>query len=144
SRADGHLLWSTQIDSNDAAIVTSSPVAYGNEIVVGVASNEEADAVEANYPCCSFRGAVVAVDATSGQILWKTYTVPSVNTSPQEDNYHGGDSNPPCTGENPASGCDYSGGAVWATPTIDPQTNQVFVGTGNNYTAPDAAVTCAQ
>jgi polyvinyl alcohol dehydrogenase (cytochrome) len=135
SRTDGRLLWSTQVDSNPAAIVTSNPVAYGNEIVVGVASNEEADAESATYPCCGFRGAVVALSADTGKVLWKTYTVPS--------NSNGGDTNKPCTGENPAAGCGYTGGAVWATPTIDPLTNQVFVGTGNNYTAPDAAVACA-
>ena len=136
SRATGKLIWSTQIDSNPAAIVTSSPIAIGNRIVVGVASNEEADAESASYPCCSFRGAVVSLDATTGKLLWKTYMVPSNNG--------GGDTNIPCASPNPASGCGYTGGAVWATPTIDPLTNQVFVGTGNNYTAPDAAVACAE
>ena len=135
NRSTGKLIWSTQIDSNPAAIVTSSPVSVGNRIVVGVASNEEADAESASYPCCSFRGAVVSLDATTGKLLWKTYMVPSNNG--------GGDTNIACASANPASGCGYTGGAVWATPTIDPVTNQVFVGTGNNYTAPDAAVACA-
>ncbi|MGH2914358.1 MAG: PQQ-binding-like beta-propeller repeat protein [Solirubrobacteraceae bacterium] len=134
-RGTGNLLWSTQIDSHPAAIVTSNPVAIGDRIVVGIASNEEADAESATYPCCGFRGAVVSLDATNGNILWKTYTVPSNNG--------GGDSNTPCASASPASGCGYTGGAVWATPTIGPLTNQVFVGTGNNYTAPDAATACA-
>lgn len=134
-RATGNLLWSTQVDSNPAAVVTSSPIAYRNEIVVGVASNEEADAVNPHYPCCSFRGALVALNDSTGKILWKTYTVPSNNG--------GGDSNTPCAAPNPATGCGYTGGAIWATPTINPVTNQVFVGTGNNYTAPDAAAACA-
>ena len=136
SRADGHLLWSAQVDGNPGAIVTSSPVGWGDEIVVGVASNEEADAESPSYPCCSFRGAVVALDANTGKLLWKTYTIPS-NTS------SGGDSNTPCASSGPPTGCGYTGGAVWATPTIDPLTNQVFVGTGNNYTTPDAATACA-
>ena len=135
NRANGHLIWSTEIDSDPAAVVTSNPVALGNEIVVGVSSQEEDDAVDPNYDCCGFRGAVVAVDAVTGKLLWKTYTVPS-NTST------GGDENTPCAAPNGPSGCGYSGGAVWATPTIDPLTGQVFVGTGNNYTAPDAAVAC--
>jgi len=135
NRANGNLLWSTQVDTNHAAIITSSPVAWGDKIIVGIASNEEADAVSPAYPCCSFRGAVVALNADNGKLLWKTYTVPSNTTA-------GGDSNTPCASSNPAAGCGYSGGAVWATPTIDPETNQVFVGTGNNYTAPDSAVAC--
>jgi polyvinyl alcohol dehydrogenase (cytochrome) len=133
-RSTGNLIWSTQVDSNQAAVITSNPVNVGNEIVVGVASNEEFDATQAGYPCCSFRGAVVALNATTGQIMWKTYTIPSSSS--------GGDSNQPCAAPNGPSGCDYSGGAVWGTPTINPQTNQVFVGTGNNYTAPDSAVAC--
>ena len=136
NRTNGNLIWSTQIDSNGAAFVTSSPVNVGNEVVVGVASNEEADAESASYPCCTFRGAVVALDATTGHLLWKTYTVPS-------NNPNGGDSNLPCAQANPASGCGFTGGAVWATPTIDTATNQVFVGTGNNYTATDSAASCA-
>jgi polyvinyl alcohol dehydrogenase (cytochrome) len=144
NRSDGSLAWSTQVDSNRAAIVTSSPVAHGNEIVVGVASNEEVDSTRPNYPCCSFRGAVIALDANTGQVRWKTYTVPSTNPTGNPD------SNAPCTGtgsangDNGPTGCDYTGGAVWATPTIDPQTGQVFVATGNNYTTPDGAATCAQ
>ncbi len=135
NRYTGNLIWSTEVDNNPAAIITSNPVVYDGVVIVGIASNEEADAESASYPCCSFRGAVIAVNATHGNILWKTYTVPS-NTSA------GGDSNTPCTSDNPAAGCGYTGGAVWGTPTIDPATAQVFVGTGNNYTAPDAAVAC--
>jgi polyvinyl alcohol dehydrogenase (cytochrome) len=136
SRGDGRLLWSTQVDTNPAAIITSNAVAMGNEVVVGVASNEEADAEAASYPCCSFRGAVVALNAVTGRLMWKTYMVPS--NSPA-----GGDTNIPCASPNGPHGCGYTGGAVWATPTIDPLTNQVFVGTGNNYTTPDAAEACA-
>jgi polyvinyl alcohol dehydrogenase (cytochrome) len=136
NRSNGNLIWSTEVDNNPAAIITSNPVNYGNEIVVGVASNEEADAEASSYDCCSFRGAVVALDAATGKLLWKTYTVPSNNPA-------GGDSNIQCAGSNPAHGCGYTGGAVWGTPTIDPNTNQVFVGTGNNYTTPDAATACA-
>lgn len=136
NRKNGNLIWSTEVDTNPAAIITSNPVAVGNEIVVGVASNEEADAESPSYPCCSFRGAVVAVNAKTGHMLWKTYTVPS-NTGSN------GDSNTPCASSNPAAGCGYTGGGVWSTPTVDEATNQIFVGTGNNYTAPDAAVACA-
>lgn len=133
-RRTGRLLWSTQIDSNPAAQVPSNPVALGHRIVVGVSSNEEVDANSPSYHCCTFRGAVVELNA-AGHILWKTYTVPSNNG--------GGDSNAPCATENPATGCGYTGNAVWSTPTIDPRTGQVFVATGNNYTSPDAATACA-
>ncbi len=128
NRFTGKLLWSTQVESNPAAIITSNPVVYGNEVVVGVSSNEEDDALFSFYPCCTFRGSVVALSADTGQILWKTYTVP-VNAGP-------------CTVHSPPAGCGYSGGAVWDAPAIDPATDSVYVGTGNNYTVPDAAAAC--
>jgi polyvinyl alcohol dehydrogenase (cytochrome) len=81
SRADGRLLWITQVDSHPAAQVTANPVVVGNRVIVGVASNEEADAASASYQCCTFRGSVLALDASSGRILWKTYTVPA-NSGP--------------------------------------------------------------
>ena len=71
---------------------------------------------------------MVALNAKTGQILWKTYTVPP--------------NNGPCTSSNPPAGCGYSGGAVWDTPAINSTANAVYVGTGNNYTTPDEATAC--
>jgi len=128
SRSTGKLLWSTQVDSHLAAIITANPVVAGGKVIVGVSSSEEGRAESAKYPCCTFRGSVVALNAETGQMLWKTYTVP-----PNDG---------PCTSDDPATGCGYSGGAVWDTPAIDPAANAVYVGTGNNYTAPDEANQC--
>lgn len=127
NRSTGKLIWNTQVNSNPAAIITGNPVVYGNEVIVGVSSNEETDTLDPFYPCCSFRGSVVALSAATGQMLWKTYDMPPSST---------------CTASNPPSGCGYSGGAVWGTPAIDPATNSVYIGTGNNYTETDAANAC--
>jgi polyvinyl alcohol dehydrogenase (cytochrome) len=127
----GALLWSTQVDSHPAAIITGSPVVAGGKVLVGVSSNEETDAANTAYPCCTFRGSVVALNPANGQIEWQTYTVAP-------------NSGLPCTSDNPPAGCGYSGGAVWDSPAVDLATKTVFIGTGNNYTAPDTAVACAQ
>jgi polyvinyl alcohol dehydrogenase (cytochrome) len=146
----GALLWHRQVDSNAAAVITANPVVAGGKLIVGVASNEEAAALFAEfglpYQCCTFRGKVVALDPSSGAELWHTYTIPWNMGSATSANP---DSNTPCTatsetsGDSP-SGCDYSGGAVWDTPAVDVGAGRVFLGTGNNYTAPDAAAACAQ
>lgn len=105
----GNLKWKTQLDTHPLAIDTGSPVVYNNTVFVGVASSEEAAAIDPTYPCCSFRGSVVALNATTGQMEWKTYTVPP----------------------------RYSGGAVWgSTLAVDPSRNSLYVTTGNNYTTP--------
>jgi polyvinyl alcohol dehydrogenase (cytochrome) len=109
--ATGNLIWKTQLESpaNDPfAIISASPVVVGGTVFTGVASIEEAIAANPLYAaCCKARGSVVAVNANTGAIKWKTYTVPA----------------------------DYNGGGVWGSnPVVDGGT--VFVGTGNNYTKP--------
>jgi polyvinyl alcohol dehydrogenase (cytochrome) len=119
-RTTGAPLWSVQVDTDPASIVTGSPTVYQGVVYVGVSSYDESDSAL----CCTFRGTVVALSAATGQILWKTYTVPSDNS--------GSDSNLPGY---------YSGGAVWGSaPVVDPATGLLYVATGDNYSVP--AGTC--
>jgi polyvinyl alcohol dehydrogenase (cytochrome) len=119
--ATGARKWITRADAHPAAQITGSAVIDKNVVYVGVSSSEEASAENPDYQCCTFRGSVVALSESSGKVLWKTYTVPANGGKP------GG----------------YSGGAIWgSTPAIDPATNSVYVGTGNNYLIPAAADTC--
>ena len=120
NRDDGSLVWITHVDNHPAAVITGSPVVAGNIVYVGVSSNEESLATDPAYPCCSFRGSVVALDAVSGRMLWKTYTVPDNGGAP------GG----------------YSGGAVWQPPAIDPAAGVLYFGTGNNYDVPQSVKDC--
>jgi len=115
-RTTGALLWSVQVDTDPASIITGSPTVYNGVVYVGVSSYDESDGLL----CCTFRGAVVALSAATGQILWKTYTVPSNN--------NGSDSNLPGY---------YSGNGVWGSaPVVDPTTGLLYVGTGDNYSVP--------
>ena len=72
----GALLWITQIDSHPAAIITGSPVVVGDTIYEGVSSAEEGLAEQPGYACCTFRGSIVALNADTGKIRWKRYTIP--------------------------------------------------------------------
>jgi polyvinyl alcohol dehydrogenase (cytochrome) len=115
-RTSGSLLWSVQVDTDPASIITGSPTVYNGVVYVGVSSYDESD----SQLCCTFRGAVVALSAATGQILWKTYTVPSNN--------NGSDSN--LTDY-------YSGGGVWGSaPVVDPATGLLYAATGDNYSVP--------
>ena len=103
----GALRWRTQLDAHPLAVDTQSPVVYDGSVYVGVASLEEAAAADPNYSCCSFRGSVMKVDAATGAIQWKTYTVP----------------------------LGYTGGSVWGSTIVpDPARGVVYATTGNNYT----------
>jgi polyvinyl alcohol dehydrogenase (cytochrome) len=119
-RKTGDRRWITQVDSHPAAVITGSPVVFGGVVYIGVSSIEEGLATNPAYPCCSFRGSVVALDAKNGTILWKTFDMPD----------NGGQTD------------QYSGGAVWQPPAIDPKRGTLFIGTGNNYTVPADVVAC--
>ena len=112
----GNLLWRTQADSFPYSIVTQSAVANGQDVYVGVSSFEEFfSAVIPGYLCCTFRGSVLDLNAATGQIKWRTYTVPT----------------------------GYSGGAVWgSTNAIDTGRGSLYVSTGNNYSLPGSVITC--
>jgi len=75
-RNKGTLQWITHVESHSAAIITGSPVVFDGIVYVGVSSNEENLAANPAFPCCTFRGSVVALDAKTGAILWKTFDMP--------------------------------------------------------------------
>src|ERR1700719_1660906 len=68
-RETGTIRWMTQVDTHPAAIITGSPVVFDGVVYIGISSNEETLALNPAYPCCSFRGSVVALDAKSGAML---------------------------------------------------------------------------
>jgi polyvinyl alcohol dehydrogenase (cytochrome) len=118
-RFTGRLRWTAKADSHPAAIVTSSPVYYKGRLYVGVSSREWQLTSDDTYPCCTFGGKVVSLDARTGRVLWSYRTVPPaqrVGTWP-----------------NGTPKFEPSGGGVWATPAIDPVTHTLYAGTGQNY-----------
>ena len=121
--ATGALDWTRRVDDHPLARITASPVLYRDRLYVSVASLEEGAGTSPRYPCCTFRGSVVALRAAGGDVAWKTYTIaePPAPTrlSPAGVQMHGP-----------------SGAGVWNAPTIDPPRNALYVGTGNNYSRP--------
>jgi polyvinyl alcohol dehydrogenase (cytochrome) len=107
--ATGALNWKTQLESSDPwAMISTAVSVYNGLVYAGVASNEELVAAFGG-PCCFARGSVVAVDASTGAIMWKTRTTPP----------------------------GYSGVSVWGSnPVVDPARGSLYVGTGNNFSHP--------
>ncbi len=120
NRQTGALHWIALVDKNPAAVITGAPVVAGNTVVVGVSSSEEGLADQPGYPCCTFRGSVVALDAGTGKLLWQAFTVP----------------------DNQGATGGYSGNAIWQPPAIDSANGIVYIGTGNNYDVPQAVQDC--
>ena len=117
SRKTGALLWRTRLDEHKATMVTGSPTIHAGVVYIGTSSTEAALAVDPSYPCCTFRGAAIALDLGTGKTLWKTHTVPE----------------------------GYSGGPIWGgPPVIDARRGRVIFGSGNNYTAPEPVYACVK
>ncbi|MBW2419522.1 MAG: PQQ-binding-like beta-propeller repeat protein, partial [Deltaproteobacteria bacterium] len=137
--ATGNLLWSTLVDGHPGAKITSSPVIHGDTVYVGVASWEEDLAITSSaaqfggdpmdpYPCCSFIGSVVALDLMNGDILWQTFLAPG---SDVPDGIL-------VPGDVGFVGVAVDGG----NPSIDPDRNQIYIPTSNNYAVPEKARQC--
>src|SRR5689334_10424213 len=71
-RLTGAKRWSTLIDADPAAMVTTSPVVNGDTVYVGTASRVE---FGDGHPV-RFRGSVVALDAVTGAVRWRRYMAP--------------------------------------------------------------------
>src|SRR5262245_34103179 len=120
----GKTIWKTKVDDHFLARITGAPVLYRNRLYVPVSSFEETAGRDAKYECCKFRGSIVALDAYTGKIIWKTFTVQE-EPKPFKKNSSGTQMYGP------------AGGAIWAAPTIDPKRRLIYSGTGNSYTDVD-------
>jgi polyvinyl alcohol dehydrogenase (cytochrome) len=121
--ATGQLLWKTKVDDFPLARITSSVSFHNGRVYAGVASGEEVGSVPNDYQCCRFRGSIVALDAITGQQVWKTYTIDQP-AAPTRNNKSGTQLWGP------------SGAPIWSSPAIDTQKNVLYATTGNNYSDP--------
>lgn len=121
----GAFVWARKIDSHFTARIVGSPIVYRNRVFIGLSSVESGYPIDPTYPCCTFRGKVVALDANTGAEAWRYYTVEQAQP----------------TGFNSIGTPQFgpAGAAVWSTPAIDPLTNTIYFGTGQNYSNPSSS-----
>jgi polyvinyl alcohol dehydrogenase (cytochrome) len=105
SLRDGSVLWDTVTTNQATATSFGSPTVWNGTVYMGTSAD--------NGDNSTARGSLVAIDAKSGHVKWRTFMVP-----PGDD-----------------------GGPVWSTPAIDTRTGRIYVGTGNAYHAPAAPMT---
>jgi len=127
----GKPVWKMKADPHPMTYITAAPNLFDGRLYVGVASREETGGGP-GYACCTFRGSVLALDAATGKQIWKTFTIP--------------DEARPTIDSGMGAGLKIwgpSGGSVWGAPTVDPVKRAIYVGTGNDYTAPEPKTTDA-
>jgi len=126
----GKELWATRIGDHVSGRISGAPTLYNGVIYAALASGEENLMGTSNYKCCTFRGAVAAVDARTGRLIWKREVI-SAPLTPTGLNRFGGQMYGP------------AGAGIWSAPTIDAKRGQLLVGTGNSYTEVETAASDA-
>ncbi len=108
--ATGKEIWKVKVEDHPVAKITGAPTLY-EEIAYctcrSLLRRERTAGWSTVYPCCTFRGSVVALDAANGHTIWKTYPVQDCAQKPTTKTSNGVQEYGP------------NGGAVWNTPTID-------------------------
>jgi polyvinyl alcohol dehydrogenase (cytochrome) len=122
SASTGDTLWEQEVSVAEASMLTAGTVQYSNRLYVPISAMGVARAQNPRYECCKSHGAVAALDVVSGEILWTTHMTPEAK--PTYKNSAGTQMWGP------------SGAPVWTTPTVDPDRNRLYVGTGENTSSP--------
>ncbi len=119
----GELLWKTHIDEDPHARIVGAPVIFGDMLFVPLTDGEEGPSANPKYECCTGRGAMVALNASTGKLIWKTYTIPEAAH---------------ITGKSPDGVQKWgpSGASIWSAPTIDAERGLIYAGTGDNFSDP--------
>jgi len=68
--ATGELLWKTRVGWHPESSATGSPALHGGRLIVPISSLEVVTAMSPGYVCCSSSGAVAALDAATGDLVW--------------------------------------------------------------------------
>ena len=116
----GKLLWQTRVDPYPGARIVGAVTYYDGRVYAPVTSGDETDAIDPSYECCKFRGSIVALDAATGRIVWKAYTIQQ-EPKPTHKNSVGTQMYGP------------SGGGVWSAPTVDPKRKLIYAASGDAY-----------
>ena len=117
--ASGAPIWSRRVEEHPLVRLTGSPAYASGRLYVPTSSYEEGGKPP-GYGCCTFRGSLIALDASTGETIWQAFTI----------------SQPSRLIRSYADGTELrgpSGGAIWSAPTVDTKRGAVYVGVGNTY-----------
>ncbi|MES2604697.1 MAG: PQQ-binding-like beta-propeller repeat protein [Pseudomonadota bacterium] len=119
----GEELWVSRVETHPGVRGTGSVTLFDGHLYVPAAGVvEETSSSGSNYGCCTFRGSITKVNANTGEVVWKTYTM----DEPQPRGLS-------------AEGVQLygpSGAGIWSAPTIDPARGLLYTATGNAYGDP--------
>jgi polyvinyl alcohol dehydrogenase (cytochrome) len=121
----GRLVWKLSVKDHKAVRTAGSPQLHEGRLYVPVSSFEEVLASDPKYECCTFRGSVVAIDATSGRLIWRTHSITTASQTTRQNSVGTQLYGP-------------SGAGTFSPPTIDTRLKRLYFTTGNSYSEPAA------
>ncbi|MGD2132099.1 MAG: PQQ-binding-like beta-propeller repeat protein [Maricaulaceae bacterium] len=125
--ATGEQLWVSSVRLHDYSITTGTPVLHDGVVYTPVSMFEIAVGAQPEHECCKSHGAVTALDAATGEVIWTAHTMEEA--TPQGEN------------DNGVMMYGPSGAPIWSTPAIDVERGLLYVGTGESTSAPDSGTT---
>jgi polyvinyl alcohol dehydrogenase (cytochrome) len=120
----GKLIWKTPVGRWDLSNATGTPQIFGGRVFMPVSASEINFGGEDSHECCKTHGMFVALDASSGRILWRYQTMRDAR--PVRDRGDGKMLWGP------------SGAPIWSSPALDSRRGLIYVGTGEATSAPAA------
>ena len=107
-RRTGAVLWQKQYGSiEDGLYGSAAPLALKDKVLVGVAGGDT-----------GMRGYIAAFSPSTGEELWRTYTIPAKG-EPGSETW--------------GKYVEYGGGGTWLSGTYDPELNLIYWTTGNPW-----------
>jgi len=124
----GKVVWDVEVaDPTAGYSLTLAPLAYKGMIILGPSGAEY-----------GIRGFVNAYDATDGKRLWRFWTIPETGwegkwspTTPEGENLNRNIKKEQADFDKYKDAWQRGGGSVWMTPTVDPETDTLYVMVGN-------------
>lgn len=119
----GKLVWQKKLDDQAFTRITGTAKLHDGRLYVPIASQEENAGANPYYSCCTFRGNIVALKASDGSVIWKSFTSPEAKPTWKS-----------------AAGIQYfgpSGATIWSSPTLDLKRKLLYIATGNGYSDPE-------
>ena len=104
----GRIVWDRNLRDQDDLELTAAPLALKDSIIIGASGGDR-----------GLRDWIAALDAKTGNLLWKTYTIPAPGEPGSE------------TWKDKNNAWRTGGGAFYVTGSYDPSINVTYWGSGN-------------
>ena len=125
----GEEIWHQSVRLTSLSNGTGTPVLHGNRVYVPLSASEINFGADEKHECCTTHGAVFALDALTGRIVWAAHTMK--DAQPIRDRGDGKMILGP------------SGAPIWNSPAIDAKRGLLYVGTGEATSEPAEPTTDA-